>query len=258
VHNLAIDQLVDKVNSNEEIINRDEFDSFPDNIWYDKDNDIDNAAIKLVIPSNYIKDLLDGKYVSFHIVIAEAILYSMFKLGNEENPADILHDKLKLYHLLPSRFVVRITPDTVESILGGLEPDAASALKHVTDDLKMITKLTKNYGTKRIKQIANNMKEDLSFCFAYMSADIVELEKKDKTKKQQFLDELRSLIDKYSRFASNVRAVAILSFGFITLPSDMITPARIVDIIVLYCSSVSATVFLFKSFHHPLKVPIFN
>ena len=58
VHNLAIDQLVDKVNSNEEIINRDEFDSFPDNIWYDKDNDIDNAAIKLVIPSNYIKDLL--------------------------------------------------------------------------------------------------------------------------------------------------------------------------------------------------------
>ena len=199
LHNLTIDQLIDKVNSNEEIINRDEFDSFPDNIWYDKDNDIDNAAIKLVIPSNYIKDLLDGKYVSFHRVIAEAILYSMFKLGNEENPSDILHDKLKLYHLLPSRFVVRITPDTVESILGGLEPDAASALKYVTDDLKMITKLTKNYGTKRIKQIANNMKEDLSFCFAYMSADIVELEKKDKTKKQQFLDELKSLIDKYSQ-----------------------------------------------------------
>ena len=99
-HDLSTEQLINKINANEEILNRDGYDTFPDNIWYDKDNYIDNAAIKLVIPSDYIKNLLDGKYVSFHRVIAEAILYSLFRLGNEENPYDVLHDKLKLYHLL--------------------------------------------------------------------------------------------------------------------------------------------------------------
>lgn len=198
-HNLTIEQLVDMVNANGDIADREDYEKFPTNIWYEKDFDIDNAAIKLSIPSTYIEDLLNQKIVTIHRVIIEAILYSLYKLGKEEKPHFVAHNKLDLYHLLPARNVIRVTPDNIDNIFGGLEPDTADALKDVTSGLKLITTISKSYGAKRIKQIASNMDEDLGFCFAYMSIDIVELEKKDKEKKKQFLDELRLLVDKYSQ-----------------------------------------------------------
>lgn len=198
-HKLTISQLVETVNSNKDILDRDDYETLPLNIWYDKNFDIDNAAIKLSIPPIYIENLLKQELQTIHRVIAEAILYSLYKLGKEDTPHYLAHDKLELYHILPARSVIRVTPDNVENIFGGLEPDTANALKEVTSGLKLITTLTKAYGAKRIKQISNNLEEDLGFCFAYMSIDIVELEKKDKEKKQQFLDELKSLVEKYSQ-----------------------------------------------------------
>ena len=198
-HKLTIKQLVDMVNANGDIANREDYEKFPKNIWYEKDFDIDNAAIKLSIPSTYIENLLNQKIVTIHRVIIEAILYSLYKLGKEEKPHFVAQNQLDLYHLLPARNVNRVTPDNLDNKFGGLEPDTADALKDVTSGLKLITTISKSYGAKRIKQIASNMDEDLGFCFAYMSIDIVELEKKDKEKKKQFLDELRSLVDKYSQ-----------------------------------------------------------
>lgn len=198
-HNLTITQLVDMINANEDIANREGYDKLPVNIWYEKNFDIDNIAIKLSVPTIYIEDLLAQKIVTAHRVIIEAILYSLYKLGKEEKPHYAAHSKLDFYRLLPARSVIRITPDNIEDIFGGLEPDTADALKKVTYDLKLITTISKSFGSKRIKQIANNMNEDLGFCFAYMAVDIVELEKKDKDKKKQFLDELRALVKKYSQ-----------------------------------------------------------
>ncbi len=187
------------INANEDIAGRDDYSSFPENIWYDKNFDIDNVAIRLAVPHIYIEHLLNGEILTIHRIIAEAILYSLYKLGGEEDPYQSVFDKLTLYHLLPSRTVIKVTSDNVDSIFGGLEPDTAQALKSITNRLKFITTLTKNYGAKRVKQIVNNMSEDLGFYFAYMSVDIVELEKRDKTKKQAFLDELKTLIEKYSQ-----------------------------------------------------------
>lgn len=198
-HGLTTAQLVDMVNANGDIADREDYEKFPTNIWHEKDFDIDNAAIKLSIPSLYIEDLLNQKIVTIHRVIIEAILYSLYKLGKEEKPHYLAHNKLDLYHLLPARSVIRVTPDNIDNIFGGLEPDTADALKDVTSGLKLITTISKSYGAKKIKQIAGNMNEDLGFCFAYMSIDIVELEKKDKDKKKQFLEELKALVEKYSQ-----------------------------------------------------------
>lgn len=199
VHNLTIGQLVNMINKNSDIAERKDYEEFPTNIWYEKNFDIDNAVIKLSVPSTYIEDLLNQKITTIHRVIAEAILYSLYKLGNENNPHYVAHDSLELYHLLPIRSVIKITPDNIDNIFGGLEPDIADTLKDVAGGLKLITTITKNYGAKRIKQIANNMHEDLGFSFAYMSIDIVELEKKDKEKKKQFLEDLKDLVEKYSQ-----------------------------------------------------------
>ena len=198
-HKLNTAQLINMVNANEDIKNRDGYEKFPTNIWYDEKSDIDNVVIKLSIPATYIEDLLNQKITTIHRVILEAILYSMYKLGKEETPHIVANEKLEMYRISPMRHVITVTSENIDNIFGGLEPDTADALKDVTYGLKLITNISKNYGAKRIKQISKNMEEDLGFAFAFMSVDIVELEKKDKEKKTQFLKELRELVDKYSQ-----------------------------------------------------------
>ena len=112
--------------------------------------------------------------------------------------------KLRLYHIVPRRTVIAVTPDNIENIFGGLEPDTSEALKEVIMQLRLITTVTKDYGSKRIKQICSNLSEDIGFCFDYMSLNLVALEQKDKEKKKEFLNELKALIDKYSNDNSGI------------------------------------------------------
>lgn len=197
-HNISILKLVHTINANEDIAKRNNYENFPENIWYDENNDIDKVSIKLCVPLSYIDDLLNGKITTIHRVIAEGLLYALYRCGNEENARDIANNKLKLYNIMPRRLVITITPENIENLFGGLEPDTSDALKDVVSQLKLITTLTKEYGSKRIKQICNNLSEDLGFCFAYMAIDIVELEKQDKEVKKNFLKDLRALVEKYS------------------------------------------------------------
>lgn len=57
----------------------------------------------------------------------------------------------------------------------------------------------KDYGGKRLKQICSNMDNDPDFYFAYMSQSLEPLRSKNKTTKQDFLNELKALINKYSQ-----------------------------------------------------------
>ena len=203
-HNISISTIVETINLNKDIADRDNYNDLPLNIWYSPNDDIDNAAIKMSVPLSYVEDLLSGKIATIHRVIAEVILYAMYTCGNEKNARDVANDKLKLYHIIPRRSVITLTPDNIENIFGGLEPDTSDALKDVIMQLRLITTVTKEYGSKRIKQICSNLGEDLGFCFAYMSLNLVELEQKDKEKKKEFLNELKSLIDKYSKEDSGI------------------------------------------------------
>ena len=203
-HNISISTIVETINLNKDIADRDNYNDLPLNIWYSPNDDIDNAAIKMSVPLSYVEDLLSGKIVTIHRVIAEVILYAMYTCGNEKNARDVANDKLKLYHIIPRRSVITLTPDNIENIFGGLEPDTSDALKDVIMQLRLITTVTKEYGSKRIKQICSNLGEDLGFCFAYMSLNLVELEQKDKEKKKEFLNDLKSLIDKYSKEDSGI------------------------------------------------------
>lgn len=198
-HNISISSIVDTINSNADIANRENYNDLPLNVWYSADDDIDNAAIKLSVPLSYVEDLLSGKTTTIHRVIAEAILYALYKCGKEDNARDVANTKLKLYHIIPRRMIITLTQDNIENIFGGLEPDTSDALKDVIMQLRLITTVTKEYGSKRIKQICSNLGEDLGFCFAYMSLNLVGLEQKDKEKKKEFLNELKALIDKYSK-----------------------------------------------------------
>ena len=197
--NIAVADLVKEINANNDIADWEDFNTMPENIWYNKNFDIDAAAIKLVIPADYIENLLNGNVKSIHRVIAEVILYSLYKLGEEEHPHDKAYDELKLYGLLPTRIIKQMAQDNMKDTFEGLEPDMIVALQNIIDGFKFVLLAAKPYGTRRLKQISYNMNGDLGFSLAYMSMPIIELEKRDRPQKEKFLKELSELIKEYSK-----------------------------------------------------------
>lgn len=203
-HNISISNIVKTINSNNDITGRNYYNDIPLNIWYSPDNNIDNATIKLSVPSSYIEDLLSGKITTIHRVIAEVILYALYKCGNEKNPRGVANNVLNLYRIVPQRSIIELSSKNANNIYNGLEPDTSYALKNVINNLHLITAATDEYGSKRIKQLYYNLSQDLGFCFAYMTLNLVDIGKKDKEKKKKFLNELKLLIDKYSKDDSGI------------------------------------------------------
>ena len=200
-HNLSAQQLFNQINENGDIQTRKEYDydSLPENIWYEKNSIYEHAAIRLNIPLPYIEALLSGNITNIHKVIAHAILYSMYRLGNENNPHELTFSTLRLYRITSAKNIITLSKDNVDDMLDSLDPDAAYALDKAISCLKIATVLAKKSGTKRIQQIANNMDGDLGFYFSYISQDIQELQKNPTNRKQEFLNDLRLLIKKYSQ-----------------------------------------------------------
>ena len=203
-HNISISNIVKTINSNNDITGRNYYNDIPLNIWYSPDNNIDNATIKLSVPSSYIEDLLSGKITTIHRVIAAVILYALYKCGNEKNPRGVANNVLNLYRIVPQRSIIELSSKNANNIYNGLEPDTSYALKNVINNLHLITAATDEYGSKRIKQLYYNLSQDLGFCFAYMTLNLVDIGKKDKEKKKKFLNELKLLIDKYSKDDSGI------------------------------------------------------
>ena len=202
-HNISISKIAKTINSNSDIADRDYYNSLPLNIWYSP-NSIDNVTIKISVPLSYVENLLSGKIVTIHRVIAEVILCALYKCGNEKNPRGVANNVLNLYRIIPQRSAIGLSPKNADNIYNGLEPDTSFALKSVITDLRLLTAATDEYGSKRIKQLYYNLSQDLGFCFAYMTLNLVKIKKKDKEKKKKFLNELKSLIDKYSKEDSGI------------------------------------------------------
>lgn len=202
-HNIPVSKIVKTINSNSDIADRNYYNDLPLNIWYSPNN-IDNAAIKISMPLSYVEDLLSGKITTIHRVIAEVVLYALYKCGNEKNPRGVANNVLNLYRIVPQRSIIGLSTKNADNIYNGLEPDTSVALKSVITDLHLITAATDEYGSKRIKQLYYNLSQDLGFCFAYMTLNLVDIGKKDKEKKKEFLNELKSLIDKYSKEDSGI------------------------------------------------------
>lgn len=200
-HNISVQQLLSKINENEDILKKAEYDynSLPKNIWYEKNSIYDHAAIKIEVPSSYLNDLLSGNISIIHKVIAHVVLYSMYKLNNEENPHNLTMDVLRLYKIRSEVNVINLSKNNVDKMLEDLDPDDAYAMDKVISCLKIATVLAKRFGVNRIQQVADNMDEDLGFYFSYISQDIQELQKNSIERKQEFLNDLRLLIKKYSQ-----------------------------------------------------------
>lgn len=203
-NNISLNDFLNKINSNEDISKLDDYDNFPENQWLLLDNDINKSVIKLNLTNEFISKLLSGDIKRISRVIAEGILYNLYKFEETPDKAVLLtQESLNNFGIVRSRNskFISINSNNVQDLdkfFGGLEPQIANSLQNITIGLRVITTVTKEYGAKKIGIIENNIKEDLGFYFAYMSNDLTDIIKKTKQTKTEFLNELKQLIAKYS------------------------------------------------------------
>lgn len=203
-HEITVEQLVAKINANEDLINHPAFSTAPTNEWVIPDpNNPADTFIKLNIPFSYVENFLNGALDTIHYTIAEAILYALYRLGQEDEPRALANSKLQvnLIHLCVGPNIIAVNDKNMDNLFGGLSIESSIALQEITSALKLITTLTQGdgYGPKHIQQINANLQADLGFSFAYMSIDLEKLISKDKEKKKEFLKELKLLIEKYAQ-----------------------------------------------------------
>lgn len=204
-HDISLEQLVAKINANEDILAHPAFNISPANEWFNTniDGDISFSIIRLDIPTTYVENFLNSNLNSIHYVIAEAILYALYRLGNEEDAHTLANSKLRINnitHCVGSN-AIKISDDNMDSLFGGLHPETSETLHDIASSLKLVINLTKEdgYGSTRIQQINSNLHGDLGFSFAYMSLDLENIISKSKEQKREFLKELKMLIEKYSQ-----------------------------------------------------------
>lgn len=197
-HDISKSELFRKINANEDVLDYPSFASAPPNIWY-SDLENDQTFIKLDIPYDFINDFLEFRIDKIHYVTALAILYALYRLGNEEDPYAVSFSKLRIYQI--SKYLQEDnSSNSKDPLFENLQPDDVESLREIISSLKLVINLTKddNYGTGKIKQIQANLESDLGFSFAFMSLDLEKIILQNKERKQEFLNDLKQLIDKYS------------------------------------------------------------
>lgn len=132
-------------------------------------------------------------------MILLAILYVLYRLGQEEYPYGVAFSEMSVYKIVKNlREEQGAKKD--DPLFENLQPEDVDTIREIISALKLVINLTNedNYGSGRVKQIQNNLESDLGFAFAFMSYDLEKLCAQSKPVKQNFLNELKELVHKYS------------------------------------------------------------
>ena len=90
----------------------------------------------------------------------------------------------------PARPVVEASQEASPDIKG---------LSVITDGIRKIFLTDRRYGASGVSMIAENFQKDLGFAFGYSKMNLAPLADKSKETKQEFLNEVKELIKKYSK-----------------------------------------------------------
>lgn len=195
--NIALIDIANKINENEDINDKVIYSSIPSNIWVMPYETIEDCVIKFEIPSEFVYSIFNSSQQLAPRVFLEVLLYKMYKLGGEENPREYANSKLRMYKITSLRYNA-IDSSVATKLIKDLDPDTIVNLDKIFNGLQLVASMTGAYGKSKTKNIAQNLQADLGFSFSYMAMDISQLKKKSKDRKQAFINDLRALIQKYS------------------------------------------------------------
>lgn len=204
--NISLIDLVTELNSNKDLqsLPDNKLDTIEANLYSYTDDSKEQIVIKLYYTREEIENILNGSQKSNYATL-NAILYTIYKLSGMTNDnagikaIKTLNERFKIISTRKKHIITINSIEDEEKYLGTLEPSVEKDYQSVIEGIRLALLISQNKGgSNRITKLKQNLANDLGFTFTYISTDLSKITSLPKKHKKEFIQELQTLIEKYS------------------------------------------------------------
>lgn len=212
--NISIEQLVDRINSNEDISDAERNDpSLPYNEWVESNDNDAKLIIRMKLTVDEVKSILDGTIEVCNFVTMQAIVHYLFKarmfpektrletkdLITLQNSWQELLDRHKFYTLSRKEKLLSQTrsKNQARSILNEFDFENQEAINTMLKFIKMASDMDVYNTNKALKQFITNLDWDYNFMLRVIGFDYASIGECSFSNRLQMLREIREIINKY-------------------------------------------------------------
>lgn len=202
-HQITFAMLVEKVNQVENLGDPVINDNIPVNQWVrvEYEKDYESNVFQPDISLEYLYYILQGTMPLSHRGIMMAILESSATLAGDDELQRTVNNRLAEFGFFELDFFYgysdSINPETIGDI-STFDTDTRSVVQDIVSSFKIVTIKNPDRGVPGLTKLSENLRNDLGFAYAYLNTDLSPLKDKTREQKQQFLNEVRELVKKYS------------------------------------------------------------
>ena len=137
-------------------------------------------------------------HISNYILLG--ILYAIFTLGKSTNPRVETATKLFVYKITRTIDYVLIEQNDKKVPLNiKTDPEVTFTIDILADSLRFVSMQSKDGGRNAMRKVSDNLKSDQSFYYAFLRTDLTPLRDITKSRKQEFLNEVNQLVERYAK-----------------------------------------------------------
>ena len=203
-YNISFNALIAQINQNENTFNVTNYDTLPTNQWILVDSNnltFENqlSIFKKHIQADYLTAILNGSQNTTYKYVLDIILASITDLANDE---ELTGEFINL----PARFGFpkfdfskpgAITPNNVYDI-DKFDPKIKPIVRDIIGSFKFLSANSPDHCIAGLSKLSHNLINDPGFAYAYLNTDLSPLKDLPREQKQQFLNDVRDLVKKYS------------------------------------------------------------
>ena len=221
---LSIEQLVARINSNEDISDEERNDpALPYNMWVESNDANAKLIIRMKLSVGEVADILDGLVEVCNFVTMQAIVHYLFKvkLFPEKNNLDIkdlvavqkaweeLLDKHKFYTLVRKEKLLSQanSKHQARSILNEFDLENQEVINLMLQFIKMASDMDVYTTNKSLRQFIRNMDWDYQFMLRIIGFDYSAIGECSFSNRLQMLREIREIISKYRNMPEEQKAL---------------------------------------------------
>lgn len=209
-----IEQLVVRINSNEDISESERNDpSLPHNEWVESNDADAKMIIRMKLRVEEVEGILDGTIEVCNFVTMQAIVHYLFKFKLFPGKADFdtsdlisvqkawqeLLDKHKFYTLSRKEKLLSQThsKNQAKSILNDFDIENQKAINEMLQFIKMASDMDVYTTNKSLKSFLSNLDWDYNFMLRIIGFDYASVGECSFSNKLQMLRDIREVINKY-------------------------------------------------------------
>lgn len=206
--NITARQLIEQINKNEGM-EKELLDKLKDNIvWIKVDTDGRcETAIKFVLENDFIDKILNKKIKSINKINMQGILFNIFRLEKMSPPdaifkADQTLAEFKFYTLEErNKWIEKAKAENlnIDTLILKEDSDCNNNINKIVKFFITLRDIDCGYGLDVFSNLNKSLEQNKNLTYAMLKQEFFKLKDLNDDRKREFINEVKQLIDKYSK-----------------------------------------------------------